>query len=190
MADPHGKFGVPHGPWTITRQTEVYRDPWVGLRRDEVIRPDGEPGTYCVVDVKPGVCVLAIDEFGDAHLTEEFHYGVGRVTLEAVSGGIERDEEPIKCAERELREELGILAGTWELLTVVDPLTANVVSPTHLYLAKDLVLGDAQQEGGEVIRHVRISFDDVIQKVMVGEITHAPSCVAILMAAIRHRQMG
>lgn len=188
MGDQNEKLGMSYGPWTITQQRKIYRDPWVGLRRDEVIRPDGNPGTYCVVDVKPGVCVLAIDDHGDAHLTEEFHYGVGRVTLEAVSGGIEQDEEPLRCAERELREELGILAGVWQMLGIIDPLTANVVSPTHLFLATSLVFGTAEQESGEVIRHIRLPMGEVIRKVMDGEITHAPSCVAILMVAIRRLQ--
>ena len=82
-----------HGPWKILESREVYRDPWTRLRRDEVIRPDGEPGSYSVLDLKPGVSVLAIDEQDNAYLTEEFHYGVGRVTIEAVSGGIEAGDD-------------------------------------------------------------------------------------------------
>ena len=53
---------IPHGPWQIVSSREVYRDAWIALRRDEVIRPDGRPGHHCVLDLKPGVCVLAVDD--------------------------------------------------------------------------------------------------------------------------------
>lgn len=172
-----------HGPWIINAQREVYSDPWVGVRRDEVTRPDGNPGSYCVVRIKPGVCVLAMDEQQQVHLTEEFHYGVGRITLECVSGGVEPDEQIRAAAERELLEELGIAAGCWTDLGVVDPFTANVVSPTRLYLARGLTFGPTNLDGGEVIEHRPMPLAAAVEAVMCSEITHAPSCLAILKTA-------
>src|SRR5580692_12443866 len=113
-----------HGPWKIVESHEVYRDAWIRLQKDDVIRPDGKPGTYSVVTLKPGVTVLAMDDNGYVYLTEEFHYGVGRTTVEAASGGIEPDERPLDAAKRELQEELGIEAEDWTDLGVVDPFTA------------------------------------------------------------------
>ncbi len=77
-----------HGPWTIVKNHKIYQDPWVALQRDDVIRPDGLPGSYSTVEIKPGVTVVALDEQNIVHLTSEFHYAVGRVTLEGVSGGL------------------------------------------------------------------------------------------------------
>lgn len=174
-----------HGPWQIIESREVYRDPWTRLRRDEVIRPDGKPGTYSVVDLKHGVSVLAIDDEDYAYLTEEFHYGVGRVTVEAASGGIEVGEDALETAKRELREELGIEAKKWTDLGTVDPFTANVVSPTQLYLARSITIGQQNLEGTELIRCVKLPFRQVVQMVMASEITHAPSCVLILKVAFK-----
>lgn len=174
-----------HGPWKIVDSREVYRDPWMRLRRDEVVRPDGEPGSYSVVHLKPGVSVLAIDDADNAYLTEEFHYGVGRVTIETVSGGIDEGETAIVAAQRELREELGITADRWTDLGTVDPFTANVVSPTQLFLARSLAVGRPNLEGTELIRCVKLPFPQVAQMVMAGEITHAPSCVLILKVALK-----
>jgi ADP-ribose pyrophosphatase len=176
-----------HGPWRILQSREAYRDPWVNLRRDEVIRPDGQPGSYCVVGVKPGVCVVAVDDRGTMHLTEEFHYGVGRVTIEAVSGGVEVGEAAAEAAERELREELGITARRWIDLGTVDPFTANVVSPTRLFLARDLQFGPPETDGGEIIRPYPIPMRAAVDAVLESRITHAPSAVAILKA---HLMLG
>jgi len=172
-----------HGPWQILSSAEVYRDPWLQLSRDEVIRPDGEPGSYCVVHLKPGVSVLALDDQDNVHLTEEFHYGVGRTTLETVSGGIEPGEGALETAHRELQEELGITAQQWTELGACDPFTASVVSPTQLYLAEGLTVGTASPEGTEQIRHVTMPLAQAVKAVMEGQITHAPSCLAILKTA-------
>jgi ADP-ribose pyrophosphatase len=172
-----------HGPWQIVESNEKYRDPWVTLTRDEVIRPDGKPGSYVVVNLKPGVCVLALDEADNVYLTREFHYGVGRITVEAVSGGIDAGEDPLVSAKRELQEEVGIQAADWIDLGQTDPFTANVISPTAMYLAQQLTFGQTDQEGTEIIERVKCPFADAIDWVMNGRITHSPSCVTILKAA-------
>ena len=168
-----------HGPWQIIESQNVYCDPWIDVRRDEVIRPDGHPGTHSVVNLKPGVCVLAIED-DHAYLTEEFHYGVGRVTIEAVSGGIEPGEDPQFTAQRELEEELGITAKDWRDIGICDPFTASVVSPTRLFVARQLTFGEQQQEGTEQIRCIKLPFDEIVRRVIDSEITHGPSCVLIL----------
>ncbi len=169
-----------HGPWKIIQQRPVHADPWVTLRQDDVIRPDGDPGTYTVVHVAPGVCVLAVDDERNVYLTEEFHYAVGRDTLEGVSGGSEPGEATLQTAARELQEEIGIAAERYTKLGTVDPLTSCLVSPTDLYVAEGLRFVDPSPEGTEVIRRVKVSLAEAVEKVMNSEITHGPSCVLIL----------
>jgi len=172
---------IPHGPWLIFLSEEVHRDPWIHVRMDAVIRPDGVPGTFTIVNLKAGVCVLAIDEELNVYLTQEFHYGVGRVTLEGVSGGIEEDDDDVlETAQRELKEELGITADTWTQMGTVDPFTSSVVSPTQLYLAQSLTFGEDDQEGTEQISCVKMPLSEALQRVNDSEITHGPSCVVIL----------
>lgn len=191
MTEPRNASSRPdtqHGPWTIKATQEIYHDPWVRLQRDEVIRPDGHPGSYAVAHLKPGVCVIAIDDEHRVHLTEEFHYGVGRVTLEGVSGGVEPGETTEQTAHKELAEELGIVAGTLTSLGFVDPFTANVVSPTEMFVAEDLKFGAARPEGTEIIQRAEMAFADAVEAVMEGIITHAPSCVAILKVWKRRQE--
>jgi len=133
--------------------------------------------------LKPGVCVLAQDN-GIVYLTEEFHYGVGRTTIEAVSGGIEEGEDALFTAKRELREELGIQASKWQDHGVCDPFTSSVVSPTRLFLAQGLDIGEQAPEGTELIRRIPMSFAEAFQMDMDGRITHGPTCVLILKTGV------
>jgi ADP-ribose pyrophosphatase len=173
-----------YGPWKIAGTRQVYRDPWIDVRVDDVIRPDGKPGIHSLIALKPGVSVLALDDDKHVYLIEEFHYAVGRVTLETVSGGRDADESPLAAAQRELREEVGIRAERWTDLGSVDPFTANVLSPTGLFLAEGLHLGEQAPEGTELIRRVRLPLTEAAECVWDGRITHAPSCVLILKAWI------
>ena len=179
-----GKFG----PWTIVQSQEVYRDAWMTVRQDNVFRPDGQPGTYSTVSIKPGVCVIPVDENGICYLTKEFHYAVGRETVEGISGGIEEGETAEFAATRELEEEVGIVAGRLVPLGTVDPLTAAVLSPTKLFLASDLRFTQTNMDSTECIERVEMPFHEVVRMAIESEITHAPSCVAILKANLHLQQ--
>src|SRR5690349_13182721 len=99
-----------HGPWTIEASNPVYRNPFIEVVEDGVIRPDGQPGVYGTVAMKPGVAVLPLDVDGRAYLTREFRYAVGRDSIEVAGGGIDAGESPQDAARREAREELGVEA--------------------------------------------------------------------------------
>jgi 8-oxo-dGTP pyrophosphatase MutT (NUDIX family) len=173
-----------HGPWRILESHPIYRDAWLEVRKDDVIRPDGLPGTHGVVLLRRGVSVLLLDDEGFVHLTEEFHYAVGRRTLEVVSGGIEDGEEPLAAAQREAREELGISAGEWIDLGDFDPFTTMINAPARLFLARGLTLGASRPDGTEQIRRVTVPFTEAVEMVLDSRITHGPSAVVILKARL------
>jgi ADP-ribose pyrophosphatase len=170
------------GPWAVEQTTEVYRTPWVEVVEDKVIRPDGTPGLFTTVRMRPGVSVLALDGEGFVHLTSEYRYAVERESVEVVSGGVDDGETPLDAAQRELREELGIEAREWVDLGPVDPFTSVVFSPARLFLARGLTHATHEREGTEVISEVRVPLAEAVEMVERGRVTHAPSCVLILKA--------
>lgn len=174
----------PHGPWMIRGSRTVYSDPWVSVRIDDVTRPDGKPGTHGFIRVRSGVSVLPIADDGTVYLTDEFHYAVGQNTIEVVSGGIDEGEDPLVAAQRELEEELGIVARDWTALGSYHPFTSMLYSPTSLFVARGLDFVQARPEGTEQIRCVKTTFDEAVRMVLAGEITHGPSCVLILKAKL------
>lgn len=187
--EPVGRFRLEPpchaGPWKVLASRDLLHNRFARVAVDEVTRPDGLPGEHVVVAIRPGVCVIAIDEDKRLLLTREHHYAVARETLEGVSGGIEADETPEQCARRELREELGIEAVRLERLMTVDPFTAIMVSPTELFIATELTRIPPRPEGSEKIIEVRMELAEALARVRAGLITHAPTCIGVLWLALR-----
>ncbi|MBT3405865.1 NUDIX hydrolase [Candidatus Woesearchaeota archaeon] len=170
------------GDWTIESSSVKYENPWIKVVEDKVVRPDGNPGIYGTIKMLSGISVLPIDEEGFVYLVKEFRYAVNRYSIEAASGGMEGEDVPEDTAKRELKEELGIEAKEFIDLGLVDPFTSMINSPATLFLAKDLTFSESNLEGTEQIEMVKMKFEEAMNMVMTGEITHSPSCVLILKA--------
>jgi 8-oxo-dGTP pyrophosphatase MutT (NUDIX family) len=172
------------GPYTVLHSKPIYENPWIKVREDRVERLGGEESTFGVVTMKPGVSVLPMDEAGEVYLAREFKYGVGDSTLEAISGAIESGENPEQAGLRELGEEAGLVAAEWVDMGMINPFTTVVNSPNHMFLVRDLSERSRGLDAGEHIEIVKMPFDDALQAVLDGTITHGASCVLILKTQI------
>jgi len=168
------------GPWLVGDSIEKYRNAWLDVCEDQVVQPNGDAGIFATVRVKPGVSVLAIDEYEEVYLTAEYRYAIEQESIEVVSGGVEVDESTAETARRELREELGIEAETWIDLGMVHPMTSMLYAPAQLFLAKKLSFFPPDPDASEIIRIVKVKLSEAVRMVIDSEITHAPSCVLIL----------
>ncbi len=170
------------GPWGVRGTTLLYKSKWVEINEDSVLRPDGVEGTFTVVQLRPGVSVLAIDDDNTVYLTREYRYAIERESLEVVSGAIDGDETPQEAARRELKEELGIVAEQWIDLGSVHPLTSQLHAPARLFVAQQLSFSEPQPDIFELIETVKMKLDEAVNLVMESVISHGPSCVLILKA--------
>lgn len=171
-----------HGPYTIKSSRCLHRDQFIELRVDEVIRPNGEPGQYATARMVPGVAILPLDDEGFVYLVRQFRYAVGKECVETAAGAVDEGEEPEEAARRELREELGIEAAELVGLGLVDAVTSQADSPSHVFLARGLTFGEQNPDGTERLEPLRVSFDEAVRMTFAGEITQATSAVLIFKA--------
>ena len=99
-------------PWTVQRAHLIYQaPPWITLYRQTVSLPDGRHiDDYHSIDLGEHVCCCVQTEDGRVIFVRHYRHGAGRVCLGMPAGMIEPGEEPLRAAQRELREETGYQA--------------------------------------------------------------------------------
>ena len=138
-------------PWRTLGSRNVYENPWISVREDSVIRPDGEPGIYGVVHYKnTAVGVLPVEE-DHVYLVGQYRYPLERYSWEIPEGGCAEGEDPLEAARRELEEETGLRAEHWVRLGEAH--LSNSVSDEYAlwFLATGLTQGEQRPEGSERI---------------------------------------
>ena len=163
----------------------AYENPWITVWHDEVDRPDGSPGIYGVVHfANLAAGVVAIDAEDRIVLVGQHRYTVDEASWEIPEGGVPDGETALDGVRRELREETGVEAATWQELARVD--LSNSVSDERavLYLATGLTHGQPEPDPTEAL-HVRwVPFDEALAMTLDGRITDAMSVVAIQRVAL------
>ena len=91
----------PTNPWTTLSSRLVYENPWIRVREDQVLRPDGQPGIYGVVEFKNrAVGVLPVDDEGCIWLVGQHRYPLNSYSWEIPEGGSPQSETPKETAPR------------------------------------------------------------------------------------------
>jgi 8-oxo-dGTP pyrophosphatase MutT (NUDIX family) len=175
-------------PWR-TRSTRVlYDNGLMRLCEDAVVQPDGEQGRYTYVDVPlPVVAIVAVSDDGHVYLVRQWRYPWRRNSWEIPAGRAELDEVPLQSAQRELAEEVGLQAATWETLGT-GYMSTIVNARYHLFLARSLSPSAPgfERDGAEhdlIARPLRL--DAAVEAAMDGRIEHGLSVVGLLRAARR-----
>jgi 8-oxo-dGTP pyrophosphatase MutT (NUDIX family) len=117
---------------------EVYRNHWMRVREDEILRSNGEKGVYGVVEKHDSAIILPIDE-DRIWLVEQFRYTIGERALELPQGGWEREiDDPEELARGELKEETGLEAARMIHLGELWIAYGFTRQKQHVYLASGL----------------------------------------------------
>ncbi len=170
------------GPWQVTGTREVYHNPWIRVREDQVIRPNGTLGIYGVIETTPAVGVVAVTPDHLVHLVGQYRYTMDEYSWEIVTGYSARGEDLLAGAARELREETGLVAQQWTPLG--DCHISNSVTDQrgYLYLAQDLVAGQATPDETEELAVKTVPLAEALRQAQASEIQQAFSLVGLYRA--------
>ncbi len=168
-------------PFKLISSREVYKNPWMSLREDIVIK-DWKEWLFGVTTYWEGTAILALDNENNVYLVEEYKYALGREDINLPGGSTDPGEAPLITAKRELHEELGIEARDWISLWHIHPLTTIVSQTEYLFLARGISFVDKSADTWEETKLLKIPYTQAIQMVMNSEITHGASVAAILKA--------
>jgi ADP-ribose pyrophosphatase len=152
------------------------------VKEEKVVKPDGSDGLFGTVDYQQGVSVVALNEQSEMYLIKEYYYVLEEDGIQTPSGGIDAGETPLVAAKRELLEEAGCVSDDWVSLGLLQPFTMIIKSPTHLFLAKNVI--EHTEHSDSLVKPFKIPFKEAYQMVLDSKIYHAASAVAILKTKV------
>lgn len=122
--------------WKTLDSEYLIKRPWLTARRDKVLLPTGVVhDEYYVLEYPTWINVIAITKDGKFVMVEQYRHGLQEIFTELVAGVVEKDEEPLNAAKRELMEETGFGGGEWELNTVICANPGSQNNLTYSYIA-------------------------------------------------------
>ena len=158
---------------------EVYRNPWMSVREDEVERSNGTRGIYGVVEKHDSAIIIAIE---DVHLilVEQFRYPIGERSLEFPQGSLEQSGlDPLEIARGELREETGIQPDHLEYLGEIFIAIGYSGQKTHAFLATGLKHGPNSPDDEEHdLKVLKIGVSEFEQLIRENKIKDAQTLAA------------
>lgn len=172
-------------PWQTLSGKEIYDNPWIKVMEYKVINPGGGQGIYGKVSFKNlAIGIIPLDELNNTWLVGQYRYTLDAYSWEIPMGGGPMDQDALGSASRELLEETGISANSWEMVLKLH--LSNSVSDEigYVFIAKDLSYGTAiPDETEHDLKVKQMPFSKALEMVEKGEITDALSVAGILKVA-------
>jgi ADP-ribose pyrophosphatase len=167
---------------TTIASEKVFDGVLLHVRKDIVRLPNGHIATREYIEHQGAAMVLAFVDERTLLLERQFRYPLRRHFIELPAGKIDRGEEPLNTAQRELREECGYEAAFWRHLGTLHPCIGYADERIELYLARDLThVGDALDED-EFLQVFHVSIDEALEWIRTGRITEPKAITGLLWA--------
>lgn len=167
---------------TLVRHINGYNGLIINTTLDRVMLQNGEHTLREVVEHPGGVTVIPIDEEGFVYCVRQFRYPMQEHLLEVPAGKLEKEEEPLQCAIRELSEETGITASEYTYLGKIYPSPGFCKEILYIYMARGLSFGKPHPDLNEFLDIEKIHIDELVRLVMDDKISDAKTVVAVLKA--------
>ncbi len=169
-------------PKWITHSSEiVHKNNWFKVKKDKVTRPTGEDSEYYVVMSNPAAFIIPQDGEGNIYLIGQTRYTIGEYSVEIPAGSTEGGD-PLEAAKRELQEETGFIAETWEKLGEFYSANGLLSEKAHIYLATGLTqTGQNEQAEEGIDKLYKMSISEVLEKIKNGDIKDGQTMSSLLL---------
>lgn len=152
------------------------------IERLHVRLPDERPSTYDLVSHPGAVAIIPVDEQGRILFVRQFRPAAWQEVLELPAGTMEKDEDPLECAKRELREETGMGAKEMQELGAFFLAPGYSNENLHMFLAKDLYKAPLKGDDDEFLNVEAIPIEEVYKLARSGIINDGKTLAGLFLA--------
>jgi len=170
-------------PERIIDSQTLYEGSIIKFSVNTVVLANGSTSKREIVGTPGAVAIVPITEAGQVRLVRQYRAGISDFSLEIPAGTLEVGETTDEAAPRELAEETGDRAKSWQLLTSTFTSPGICDEVIHIYLATGLTGGQNHLDPDEFIDVVTLPLAQAVEMVNAGEIRDAKTIVGLLLAA-------
>lgn len=161
----------------------IHKGKIITLTVDDVELENNKSAKREVVHHNGGVAIVPITDNNEIIFVNQFRYPYNTVITEIPAGKIDPGEDHLTTGKRELLEETGCTAESFEYLGVMYPSTGYLTEKIHMYLARGLSYKSQHLDEDEFIDIIKIPFDKAVEMIMAGELPDAKTQIAVLKTA-------
>ena len=164
---------------TVNRTHEVYRGKLFSFFTEDITLPNGARTEIATVRHPGSTGIVPLFDDGTVVMVSQYRHPVRDYLLEIPAGTMEQGESPLNCAQRELEEEVGLVARELIEIARIYIVPAYSDERIHVYLAKDLTASQQNLDQDEIIHVVRYPLNEVMHMIGQGTITDALTILAL-----------
>ncbi len=159
--------------WKILSSEYLIKNRWLTVRKDHVRLPAGiEMDDYYVLEYPDWVTIIAITDKGKYVMERQYRHGLQETYYEICGGTIEKGEDALTTAKRELLEETGYEGGEWTYFTTTSPNPAAMTNVCYTFIAKGVrKVKEQNLEPTEDIEVLEMTEEEVLKAMEEGQIS-------------------
>ncbi len=171
-------------PETIISEDKIFNGKIFGLSLRQVKLLNEQVVGREIIINKGAVVIIPLTDKMEVRLVKQYRAAAEKWILELPAGGLEPNEDPDLAAPRELLEETGDQAATWQKLHGFYSAPGILTEFLHLYLATDLTPGPNHLEFDEHIEVMTVPWSEAIAMIAGGEIEDAKTVAGLMIAGL------
>lgn len=167
---------------TTVSSRDMYRGELLHVLKDEVRLPGGGTSSREYIRHQGAAMIIAFLDRETVILERQFRYPLRRHFIELPAGKIDRGEQGLDTAQRELREECGYTATRWGHLATLHPCIGYADERIEVFVARELTFVGSQLDDGEFLDVLPVRISHALTWVREGRITEAKAVMGLLWA--------
>ena len=177
-------------PETILSEEKIFTGKVVDFSLRKAQLEDGTIVDREIIINKGAVVIVPVTGNNDVRLLKQYRSAAEKWIVELPAGGLESGEDPDLAAPRELLEETGDQAASWQKLHGFYSAPGILTEFLHLYLATDLTPGPNNTEFDEHIEVITVPWADAIDMIRRHEIEDAKTIAGLMLAGLQLGLIG
>lgn len=162
-----------------TKTTSIFKGKVIDLQVDDVLLPNGNTSTRELVKHPGAVAIVALTESHHLLLVEQFRKPLDRTIFEIPAGKLEKGENPLECAKRELKEETGYTCREMKHLVSFYTSPGFADELIHIYFTDSLISGELKLDDDEFLENHEVDLERALQMMKDEKICDAKTVYAV-----------